>query len=281
MELGELPRGAPARDRRERDQPPGRSADVLAPRPHLQRPLRAGHRDGLDAAGRPHRPASDLSGAGLLDVRAGRVPRRRGNLVRRSAGHRRGRAPPRRPAGADGRPGDGDRDADRRRRERRHRLHDLPAQPRPLQRLGRPRRHCGRVARALGEDPAARLAGAERRRGRPRAHGRPAEKATIRATVDYWDDQSDVYRIRLFPGQHLFASLATRAGRTTAALASGHEVARGSDPDLANKRVGRSAKRGSEPAARLQRPRGPRRLLLPPGQAGGAEDGAGLRPSPS
>jgi hypothetical protein len=29
----------------------------------------------------------------------------------------------------------------------------------------------------------------------------------VRATVDYWDDQSDVYRIRLFPGQRLFVAV--------------------------------------------------------------------------
>jgi Subtilase family len=33
---------------------------------------------------------------------------------------------------------------------------------------------------------------------------------TIRATSDFWDDQNDVYRIRLFPGQRLFVTLTGR-----------------------------------------------------------------------
>jgi len=38
------------------------------------------------------------------------------------------------------------------------------------------------------------------------------QRGTIRATADFWDDQNDVYRIRLFPGQRLFATLAGRPG---------------------------------------------------------------------
>ena len=37
-------------------------------------------------------------------------------------------------------------------------------------------------------------------------------KGTIRATADFWDDQNDVYRIRLFPGQRLFVTLTGRPG---------------------------------------------------------------------
>jgi hypothetical protein len=37
-------------------------------------------------------------------------------------------------------------------------------------------------------------------------------RGTIRATSDFWDDQNDVYRIRLFPGQRLFVTLTGRAG---------------------------------------------------------------------
>ena len=37
-------------------------------------------------------------------------------------------------------------------------------------------------------------------------------KGTIRATSDFWDDQNDVYRIRLFPGQRLFVTLTGRPG---------------------------------------------------------------------
>ena len=34
----------------------------------------------------------------------------------------------------------------------------------------------------------------------------------VEATIDFWDDQSDVYRIRLFPGQRLFVSMSHGAG---------------------------------------------------------------------
>jgi subtilisin family serine protease len=64
-------------------------------------------------------------------------------------------------------------------------------------------------------------------------------RGTLRATVDYWDDQTDVYRIRLFPGQRLFVSLTgvpgtrvylwrpgTRTLTSLAALAANSRVAR-------------------------------------------------------
>ena len=73
----------------------------------------------------------------------------------------------------------------------------------------------------------------------------PGQKKTIRATVDYWDDQSDVYRIRLFPGQHLFASLGHAAGAELLLWRPETRSLEGITAQLANKRVGHSAKRGS------------------------------------
>ena len=71
------------------------------------------------------------------------------------------------------------------------------------------------------------------------------QKKTIRATVDYWDDQSDVYRIRLFPGQHLFASMSRGSGAQLLLWRPKTRTLEGLIPQLANKRVGHSARRGS------------------------------------
>jgi len=73
----------------------------------------------------------------------------------------------------------------------------------------------------------------------------PGEKTTIRATVDYWDDQSDVYRIRLFPGQRLFASLGHGAGARILLFRPKTRTLEGLTPQLVNQRVGRSARRGA------------------------------------
>lgn len=70
------------------------------------------------------------------------------------------------------------------------------------------------------------------------------QKTTVRATVDYWDDQSDVYRIRLFPGQRLFASLGHGSGARLLLWRPGTRTLEGLTPQLANQRVGRSARRG-------------------------------------
>ena len=70
-------------------------------------------------------------------------------------------------------------------------------------------------------------------------------KTTIRATVDYWDDQSDVYRIRLFPGQHVFASLGHGAGAQLHLWRPKTRTLEGLTPQLANRPVGRTARRGA------------------------------------
>ena len=71
------------------------------------------------------------------------------------------------------------------------------------------------------------------------------QKKTIRATVDYWDDQNDVYRIRLFGGQHLFASLTRGAGAELLLWTPKTRTLEGLTSQLGNQRVGRSARRGS------------------------------------
>jgi hypothetical protein len=44
----------------------------------------------------------------------------------------------------------------------------------------------------------------------PWAHALPPLPRTIQATLDYWDDDVDVYRIRLSKGQRLFARLTAK-----------------------------------------------------------------------
>ena len=77
------------------------------------------------------------------------------------------------------------------------------------------------------------------------AHTVGGRRTTIRATVDYWDDQSDVYRIRLFPGQRLFASLGRASGTQLLLWRPGTRTLEGIVAQLANKRVGHSESRGS------------------------------------
>jgi hypothetical protein len=50
----------------------------------------------------------------------------------------------------------------------------------------------------------------------PEARTLVGAAGTVRATVDFWDDQSDVYRIRLRRGEKLYAVLSGPKGTDTA-----------------------------------------------------------------
>jgi Subtilase family len=52
----------------------------------------------------------------------------------------------------------------------------------------------------------------------PWAHALPPLPRTVSATLDFWDDDLDVYRIHLSAGQRLFARLTPQVGRVTLAL---------------------------------------------------------------
>ncbi len=88
------------------------------------------------------------------------------------------------------------------------------------------------------------------------AHALPPLPRTIEASLDYWDDNVDVYRVRLQRGQRLFARLTpaaaprcgSRCGRpgTTRGRPARRHVAAGREPA-----TGRSAD-----AARLSRAEG-------------------------
>jgi hypothetical protein len=78
----------------------------------------------------------------------------------------------------------------------------------------------------------------------PWAHDLPPLPRTITATLDYWDDNVDVYRVRLEKGQRLYARLtpATRAAVRLALWAPG--TRRVESLDLRNVRVAASMRHG-------------------------------------
>ena len=149
---------------------------------------------------------SRLCRAGLLELRAGGVSRGAGHLLRRSAGVRRRRAPPRPSAAAPPRAGDGDPRADRGRRQLRR-----PVVP-PASRAATS------TPAAAGSDVAAAIAAlagplpltdsyeANDDAG-SRAYKLSGSNRQINAVVDFWDDQDDVYAIRLKKGQRAYVGL--------------------------------------------------------------------------
>ena len=154
-------------------------------------------------------------------------------------------------------------DADGARRQRCDRMPSLPAAARRAHRLGPSRRHRG-AAPALRPDSGARPARAERRRGRP---GRSLWGQTNRleATLDFWDDQNDVYAIRLRRRQPVYISVRGPAGHDTNLIlwSPGTKHV----DDLAS--IGRVARQSARPGpARVPLlPRAEGRHVLRPGEA--------------
>ena len=70
-------------------------------------------------------------------------------------------------------------------------------------------------------------------------------KTTVRATVDFWDDQTDVYRVRLFPGQRLFVTLTGRPGTRVYLWRPGTRTLNSLTALAGNQRVARSVQRGA------------------------------------
>ena len=136
----ELPGGAPARARRQRARAGRLRPRLLAPGQDLQRHRCARRRHPLDLPARPHGRDEGVPGAGLLELRARRLPQGPGHVVRGAAGERRRR----RAAGGQAEPaaraGDGAADADGARRQRRHGLPRVRDPAGPADGLGAPRR---------------------------------------------------------------------------------------------------------------------------------------------
>ena len=183
--------------------------ELLRPRLRLQRHRRAGRGHPLDAAARadPRQPV--VSRPGLLGLRTGRLPPFAGNVVRRAAGLRRGRAPARAASEPHGEPGGDAARARRRRPQRRRRA--ARAARRSATRFpagGGSNIACG--AHGRDEGLASAAATASRRTttsARMRARARRRARDSVAATLDYWDDQTDVYPIDLVARRRLTVSL--------------------------------------------------------------------------
>ena len=239
--IRELSGGSAARRRRERLARRLR-ARVLEPRPDLQRHRRArtGHRLHVSAAA-DQRPA-DVRRAGVLAVRPESTAAPRGRRSRRRKSQ-----PPRRSCSPRGRRSSRTRSRSSRAlvggRERIHGLSPLPAATRFVQRLGTARRR--EVRRdALGPFP--RPTGT--RRTTTPARSRPLRaRASFTATLDFWDDPTDVYKTYLRRGQRLTVTVAGPRGSDTNLVLwrPGTRHVEGLAPSVQRQRAAQSARRGS------------------------------------
>ena len=121
----------------------------------------------------------------------------------------------RRPAEAAAGAGDGAADADGPRRQRRDGLPRLRHAAGRADRLGQARRQRG--AEAAPERGAAAAATGSSRTTMPATHAAAiwGTANRIQATLDFWDDQNDVYAIRLKKRQRVFVSVRGPAGTDT------------------------------------------------------------------
>ena len=93
-----------------------------------------------------------------------------------------------------------------RRRQRGHRLLALPARARRAHRLGSARRDRGPARARRRAAPAATASSRTTTPGRRRC-GSAARSSGVVATLDFWDDQNDVYAIKLRRGQPVYISV--------------------------------------------------------------------------
>lgn len=80
----------------------------------------------------------------------------------------------------------------------------------------------------------------------PWAHDLPPLPRTISATLDFWDDNIDVYRVRLTKGQRLFARLTPAVAATVRLALWAPGTERVESLDLTNERVTRSHRHGTQ-----------------------------------
>ena len=229
----------------------GSVPDVLEPRRGLQRPDGSGRRDVLDGAAEPRREGRRLRRPSLLRLRPVRVPQRDRHVVRRAAGLRGGRAAARRsdpslrpeqvswllersasdasaltgcsmcPIGRDLYTGWGTLDV----LAALTMLTDGTTLPVP--------------DRLEPNDDAG-----------PWAHALPPLPRTIDASLDYWDDNIDVYRVHLNAHAKLFARLTGQGSRQARALGARDAARRGprrATRNRASPRAGRPARRCGSP----------------------------------
>ena len=77
----------------------------------------------------------------------------------------------------------------------------------------------------------------------------------VDATIDFWDDQSDVYRVFLRSGQRLFASLSGRAGAKLSLWRPGTTTVEGLSLRVQRQRIMQSRTRGTQERLAFRAPR--------------------------
>ena len=205
VEVRELSGGASTRAGRQRDDRHGRDPDVLEPRLDLQRRRGTGAPDPVGASTAVDLTVSGLLGAGVLELRPRGVPRGTGNVVCRAAGECGSRRPAEPPSDAAVGAGHAAAPVDRRRSRDLHRMRGVRGRTRRVLGLG--------AARRRGCDSGARKRLPERDFYETnddlgtRAYTTYGSNRRIRATVDFWDDQDDVYAIELGRNQPVYVGL--------------------------------------------------------------------------
>jgi hypothetical protein len=182
------------------------SVPVFSHRDKIYNDIAAPGGDPLDLPARAHRRSKECADQGYSTARDSTTSARAGHVVRApqvSAAAARCCSRPAEPAA---RAGDRAADPDGQRRQRRTGCSAAPA-ARRAHRLG-PLDVNAALQAALGGPAGARPARAERRRRR-RAAALWGQRSRIEATLDFWDDQNDVYAIRLSAAS---ASVAACAG---------------------------------------------------------------------
>ena len=82
-----------------------------------------------------------------------------------------------------------------------------------------------------------------------------ARGGRVQATVDFWDDQSDVYRVFLRRGQRLYASLTGRAGAKLSLWRPGTMTVEGLSLRVQRQRIMHSRTRGTQERLAFRAPR--------------------------
>ena len=245
MAVRELPGRAAARDRRQRARQGRVGPALLEPRPDLQRHRGARPGARLDLPAPADRAAAELRRAGLLDLRVGRLPQRGGHVLRRAAGRRGRRAPARRAPAAPAGPGRAHPHPLGRRRERRDRLQAVPARCATSTAAG-----AGSTSRSRWPALAGPIPLADRFESNDDAgtQATPLRQTRVdfSATLDFWDDNVDVYKVYLRAKQRLVVTLDGPRGVNTDLLLwkPGTQRVQGLSLALLRQRVALSAKPG-------------------------------------
>ena len=255
--LRELARGAAARAGRQRARAATGSSPAFSNRDAVYNDIAAPGQEIVSTFPRgltAKRHACEEQGYSL--VRAGRVPVRGGDVVRGAAGERRRGDVARHRS-------DAARRAGRRRCSSGRRSTRTPRTAAGRARSGATRTRAGggwtsprRWPRSRARSLRATASSRTTTRGAA-AYTLWGPKRQVEASLDFWDDQNDVYRIRLRSGQRVYASLVGPRGHRSRArgLAPGHDERRrpeqaGSPRERVSVAPGRTTSSATAPGAR-------------------------------